>query len=109
MKKDSLKTVKVSTVKTIKVNNGITNHLLINIKPTIEVTITIIGQITKTKSNGFTPLYKIFYNYILLWKKLYDKCNYFFHAMPVLLYVKLSASVMKLTLMEGLDGDVFPL
>ncbi|AIQ17691.1 hypothetical protein H70357_14240 [Paenibacillus sp. FSL H7-0357] len=105
-----MKTVKVSAVKTIKVNNGITNHLLINIKPTIEVTITIIGQITKTKSNGFTPQYKIFYNYILFtWKKLYDKYNYFFHAMPVLLYVKLSASVMNLTLLEGLDGDIFPL
>ena len=65
MKKVSLKTVKVSAVKTIRVNNGITNHLLINIKPTIEVTTMITGQIKKTKknSNGL-PLY-IYYRTII--------------------------------------------
>jgi hypothetical protein len=49
MKKVSLKKVKVSAVKTIRVSNGITNHFLIIIKPIIEVTVTIIEQINKIK------------------------------------------------------------
>ena len=47
IKKVSLKKVKVSAVKTIRVSNGITNptsYFLIIIKPTIEVTATIAEQ-----------------------------------------------------------------
>lgn len=66
MKKDSLKTVKVKTVKTTKVSSGITYHLFIKWKPIIETVRTTIGQMKKTNTNSitFSPFLKKLYYFI---------------------------------------------